>query len=297
MRVDVLGLQAFIAIADHGSFVAAARALNLSQTALSHRIGKIETELGLPLFVRTTRKLALTKEGLALLPRARRAIDDLEGAIAELRRLGELRQREIIVGAIPSLVIGVLAGALGSFAEEMPGIRVLVRDGYDYYVDDQVNGGQAEFGLTVRRGTHAELDFEPVAVEHFEAVCREDHPLAARASVDWEELRAHVLIGNSVVDAALRHNRSLAEWAYQAENVSTAIALVQAGLGITVVPGFQLAQPGLRGLKSLDVVDPSVKREVGFIFRPDIVLSQPARLLMEHIRMRLEKLAPRISAD
>jgi len=290
MRVDVLGLQAFIAIADHGSFVAAARALNLSQTALSHRIGKIEAELGLPLLVRTTRKLALTKEGLALLPRARRAIDDLEGAVAELKQLGQLRQREIVVGCIPSLATGVLAGVLEAFAAEVSGIRVRVIEGADYYVDDSVLGGQAEFGLTVRRGTHAELDFEAVVVEPFKAVCRDDHPLAARGAVTWVELADHPLIGNSVVDAALRHDRSLADWTFQAENVSTAMGFAQAGLGVTVVPGFQLAQPGYPALKSLDVTDPPVRRAVGFITRPDVPMSEPALRLMRHVRARLTSL-------
>jgi DNA-binding transcriptional LysR family regulator len=290
MRVDVLGLQAFIAIAEHGSFMAAAKSLSLSQTALSHRIGKIEAELGLQLFVRTTRKLALTREGLALLPRARRALDDLENAMTELKQLGQLRRREITVGCIPSLANSVVANALPRFAKVMPEVRVRVLDGYATAIASQVNGGQAEFGLVVRQGTHFELEFIPVASERFVAVCPEDHPLAGRSSISWDELARHPVIANSVVIQALRNTRAIVDWAYRVENISTALSFVKHGLGVTLVPAFQNSQPDYQGLRSLAVTDPEVTRQVGFLTRPDMPLSRASTVLMELIEEQLREM-------
>ncbi|NJN00799.1 MAG: LysR family transcriptional regulator [Aquincola sp.] len=85
MRIDVLGLQAFVSIAERGSFHGAATHLSLSQTALSHRIRKLEESLATQLFVRTTRQVTLTPAGAALLPRARTIFEDLGKAIGEVR--------------------------------------------------------------------------------------------------------------------------------------------------------------------------------------------------------------------
>ncbi len=82
MRIDFPGLQAFLSIAEQGSFSRAAAHLNLSQTALSHRIKKLEEDLGFQLLARTTRQVALTPAGLELLPTARRMI----GEFSELHR-------------------------------------------------------------------------------------------------------------------------------------------------------------------------------------------------------------------
>jgi DNA-binding transcriptional LysR family regulator len=74
MRVDYLGLEAFIAVAEVGSFSKAAERLNLTQTALSHRIRKIEADLGTRLLVRTSRDVSLTIAGQNLLPKVRAQI-------------------------------------------------------------------------------------------------------------------------------------------------------------------------------------------------------------------------------
>ena len=71
-RIDYIGLEAFIAIAQLGTFARAADHLNLSQTALSHRIRKLEADIGMRLLLRTTREVSLTEAGQELLPVAPR---------------------------------------------------------------------------------------------------------------------------------------------------------------------------------------------------------------------------------
>jgi DNA-binding transcriptional LysR family regulator len=85
MRIDFLGLQAFVSVAERGSFLRAAAHLNLSQTALSHRMKKFEEDLGVALFVRTTRQVSLTAVGLELLPRACALLDELSDTLEGVR--------------------------------------------------------------------------------------------------------------------------------------------------------------------------------------------------------------------
>jgi len=89
MKLDTLGVQALIAIADEGTFLRAAGALHITQTALTRRLQNLEAALGVKLVERTTRSVALTRIGLDFLPRARRLIADLGAALTEIRETGK----------------------------------------------------------------------------------------------------------------------------------------------------------------------------------------------------------------
>ena len=165
--------------------------------------------------------------------------------------------------------------------------------GYARVIATQVNGGEVEFGLAVRMGTHYELDFKPVMTEHFVAVCRRDHPLADRGSVSWDELSEQCLIGNTVINSALRMSSNQPYWDFEAEQISTAVSFVKHGLGITLLPEFEQQQPGYQDLRTLRVTGPGVSREVGFITRPDMPLSRPASVLMDLIAAQFQVVAQR----
>ncbi|MFZ4532668.1 MAG: LysR family transcriptional regulator, partial [Alsobacter sp.] len=97
MRVDFLGLEAFLSIADRGSFHRAAAHLNLSQTALSHRMKKLEDDLGIKLLARSTRQVSLTPAGQDLLPKARHIIEEISESFASLRAQGKARQETLAI--------------------------------------------------------------------------------------------------------------------------------------------------------------------------------------------------------
>jgi DNA-binding transcriptional LysR family regulator len=81
-RPDFLGLEAFVAVAERGSFRLAAAHLGITQTALSHRMRKLESYLGVSLLHRTTRRVSITPSGLSLLPRAKALIEDAQRTFA-----------------------------------------------------------------------------------------------------------------------------------------------------------------------------------------------------------------------
>lgn len=89
MAIDFLGIQAFLAVAECGSSALAAERLHLTQTAISHRMRKLEESLGAQLVVRTSRGIALTQAGEALLPRARAPLEQLEASCDAARRHGQ----------------------------------------------------------------------------------------------------------------------------------------------------------------------------------------------------------------
>jgi DNA-binding transcriptional LysR family regulator len=102
MHLDFLGLQAFLSIAERGSFRSAALHLNLSQTAVSHRIRKLEDELGIKLLARTTRDISLTRAGIELLPKAQKAIAELEQSFDDLKQQGARRRERLDIACLPA---------------------------------------------------------------------------------------------------------------------------------------------------------------------------------------------------
>jgi len=287
IQIDIKGLEAFIAIADAGSFMGAAERLNLSQTALSHRIAKLEADLGVTLIARTSRRLSLTAEGIALLPRARASIGELSILIGDLRHRGEVRRRQITFGCVPTLAASVLVPILDRFAADHPNVRVRVHDGYATTLAQMVRTAQLDFALMVSRGTHFETVFDPLRREGFVVLCPANHPLAPRTSLRFADLDGHSLIGNSVIADALRDIDDRLDWRFRVENVSTAVSLVEAGLGVTLVPALASGLPSRSRLAAVPVAEPGVSRRIGLVTRPDMPLAPAAAALVGMMRAAL----------
>ena len=113
INFDLQQLQAFVAVAERGSFRAAAEQIHLSAPALSRRIDKLETILGARLFNRTTRAVELTSMGRVFLERARAALDDLEFAILGISDIAASSSGRLTVACVPSAAIHFLPSVLG----------------------------------------------------------------------------------------------------------------------------------------------------------------------------------------
>ena len=118
------GLRAFEAAARHLSFTLAASELNVTQTAISHQIRRLEEQLGITLFVRGNRALALTREAQGFLPSVRTAFDDLRRATARLRR--PERDGVLTVSTTASLAAKWLVTRVAAFQDAHPGIEVRI---------------------------------------------------------------------------------------------------------------------------------------------------------------------------
>ena len=118
------GLRAFEAAARHLSFTRAADELNVTQTAISHQIRRLEEQLGLKLFVRRNRALALTREAESYLPAVRAAFEDLRRATQRLKR--PQRDGLLTVSTLASLAAKWLLPRVVAFQEAHPGLEVRV---------------------------------------------------------------------------------------------------------------------------------------------------------------------------
>ncbi|CAN5150267.1 LysR family transcriptional regulator [soil metagenome] len=290
MRIDFLGLQAFLSIAERGSFSRAAVHLNLSQTALSHRIKKLEEDLGLQLLARTTRQVALTPAGLDLLPTARKIIGELSDAIEGLRERGRRHQERIAIGCLPTIAAYHLPRVLNEFNALHPGVSVKIHDNSAAEIATLVQSGQAEFGVTIIAMNIWDLAVTPLIKERFVLLCTKDSEFAKRRFVAWSNLQATPLIrispqaGNrALIDDALGRRRDALNWRYEVQHLQTAVGMVLENLGAAVVPDIAVKTGGTTGLIALPLRNPSVSRTLGIVVKRDLPLSRPSQTLIELI--------------
>ena len=286
MKLDVLGMQAFVAVADEGGFGRAAEVLHLTQAALTRRVQNLERQLGVTLLDRTTRSMALTSLGRDFLPRARRLLGDLSAALLEIRETGDAMRGNVTIACVPTAGVRYLPGVIRRYAAKHPENRVRILDHASADVAEAVLRREAEFGINVAGPQHPDLVALPLFKDRFVLVCRADHALAKRRSLAWKDLEPHPLIymgaisGNRhLLDAALAGHPLTLRFQFEVQRSSTALGMVAEGLGAAVVPALAL-QPGTYpDLRIVALRRPMVSRTLVLLTRRNASLSPAARAL------------------
>lgn len=269
MKIDFDGVQAFVAVADLSGFGKAARELHITQTALTRRIQKLEAYLGLKLLDRTTRSVDLTPVGRDFLPQARAIVQEMTSAVERLKDLSQHARGTLALACIASVSSHVLPELLKTYGERYPGNRVRLLDGSSTEVRDAVLGGQAELGIAVQGDAHPQLAEAPLFADPLVFVCRAPHPLHARKSVTWDDMRGIALVGVSsfvatrvFLDYQLARRGIRLERSIEVQHHATAVNLVAAGLGGAILPASVLREGDRPGVRRIPLVQPVVRRKV-----------------------------------
>ncbi|MCO1581013.1 LysR family transcriptional regulator [Crossiella sp. SN42] len=189
-EVEVRELRYFRAVAEQLNFSRAAAGLGIAQPALSRAIRQLERRLGVPLFLRDTRRVELTDAGQALLTETGRVLDALSAAVHRTRRAG---------APTPTVVITAKAGVATELLRRMvtahaalpdaPRVEVVI-SGYGEQTA-MLRDGRADLALIGSPAEHTGFDVEPLLCEPRVAALPLGHPLAARAVLDCADLRGH----------------------------------------------------------------------------------------------------------
>ncbi|MCB1754872.1 MAG: LysR family transcriptional regulator [Gammaproteobacteria bacterium] len=191
-RVKLQQLRTVLAVADHDSLLQAANALGLSQPAVTKALHELESELGVELFVRTSRGTYPTEYGRLLAARARIIFSQLARASDELFDLRDGFSGHVRVGTLIAGAASLLPMAIVALQQTYPGIRVLVTEGTYEQLVPQLRQGTLDL-LLGRLPAHRyreELDVEPLYQERVEFVVRPEHPSLAMEAPALESLRA-----------------------------------------------------------------------------------------------------------
>nr|WP_235913846.1 LysR family transcriptional regulator [Pseudoroseomonas coralli] len=287
MHLDLPGLEAFLAVADLGSFQRAAARLGISQPALTRRLQRLEQIVGQELLLRRSRPVRLSPAGAALLPEAQGALAQLADALR--RAGGRAETQDVAFGCLPTLAVRYLGPLLARHRRHWRG-EVIVYDLSGAEIRNMLQEGRLDFALAALGPEHWDVESIPLLEEPFFLVCPAGHRLAGRAAVAWGELAKEPLVSigplsenRRIIEAALRRARVAAPWRIEVRHLSTAVALVAAGAGLTALPASAIAGRAGEGVVAVPLVEPALTRRIGLLRRRDRAPSPAARDLMEQI--------------
>jgi DNA-binding transcriptional LysR family regulator len=293
MKIDILGVQAFVAIADKGSFQNAADSLHVTQTAITQRLRKLEDFLGVTLVERTTRSIALSLIGRDFLPQARRLLEELGDALLEIRETGKAERGDVSIACVPTVGVQYLPRIMQEYSARYPNNRIKILDHASSAVADAVLRREAEFGINIAGAHHPELATMPLLEDQYVLICHEDHPLAKRKRVAWKQLLPYPLIfagqvsGNrALLDTALGANGLGLQSFYEVQRSSTAVGLVAEGIAAAVVPRLAVQKGAYPNIRTIELVDPVVSRALVLVVRKTARLSPAAQALFDMIKGR-----------
>jgi LysR family carnitine catabolism transcriptional activator len=288
MNLKLRQLQGFAAAATHGSFSAAARELTMTQPAFSQLVRELESSLRVKLFERTTRRIELTDAGRRFLAMIRRPLDDLDDAYRIAREMAAGTRGRIAFSSLPSVAFGLVTMALARFKALHPGITVRLIEDQDFNIAEKVLHREVDFGIGTLKTPHEELAFRELLPDELQAVYPARHPLAAKRRITWRDLAAGPLVllpRQSSVRALVEQGCAAAGVArepdYEVANMVTALSMVRAGLGVTVMPHMVLAELNMKGLAAGCIHDPRPVRSIGIVTRRDRPLSPAAAAYVE----------------
>jgi DNA-binding transcriptional LysR family regulator len=279
-------LRAFAAVADTGSFTAAAGRLHLTQSALSVLVRELERDLGARLFDRHTRRVLLTEAGHQLLPSVTRALAELEQAAAGVHALRDKRRGRLRL-AMPQLMASTLgARAIAAFHQRHPGVDIELHDTFTDQLVARVLSGEAELAIGVEVPSTADIERRVLLRDRHWLVCPPAHALAQRPQVRWKELQHEPFISPTRdfvrwLDPLLSPRGLLPVPAYTVAHVSTALGLVAAGLGVTLVPTYGRALATAWGLVLRPLVAPVFERDVQIYSAPGRTLTPAATAFVD----------------
>ena len=272
--IELKHLRSFVAVAQERNFTRAAERLHLAQPALSVHIRQLEERMGVQLIERTTRRVALTPAGEALLERSRALLDGVAEAIqlardAALGRTGRLR-----VGLLATAALDLTPIALRAFAADVPGAQVSVHDVRFEDPSGGVRDGDTDIALIWTPVDERGLDVEPLFDEPRVAVLAADHALAARERLTVDDLLDQPWPGSQSADPVAEAFWTLAEERGGPPSTTVPISgfddllvAIRAGLAIDTVPAAIA-----RGLPFENIVT----REVEGLRPAGVALCRPA---------------------
>jgi len=286
-------LLAIVALAEYGSFVAAASYLKTSQPALTRAVKRVERTLGVTLFARNTRRVEITTAGREFVAVAERILDELQVSVRGLSEAIKERRGRITVSTYSAFAVHVLPDLVQRYLETLPSMEVRILEGRQSEINENVRNGTAEFGVGYVDIMPDTLGSELLRREPLLVVMPAAHALAVRKRqrVRLEELRDEALISppsdtylRRLVDGAAASAGITLHYAVIVERLLSLIGHVRAGVGIAVIPEGVLPPKPWKDVEAALLVEPSLTVSVGLITLPSRYLTPAAANMMALIR-------------
>jgi len=272
--MELRQVEYVVGAVDHGGFSHAARALHVTQPALSEGIARLEAELGVPLFHRVGRRAILSAVGAAFLEPARQLLRDRTVLMTTIAAVAGLKAGTLDLVALPTLAVDPLSPLVGAFRHAHPQIVVHIDQPEDAAaVATRVRSGQSEIGLAELPINEPGLVSEQLVEQELVVALPPSSPLAGRRRLTIRDLATVPLIttatGTSMrdlIDAAFAVEGLSPTIAVESEQREAIVALVRAGAGASILPRPVADAARESGVVTV-ALSPPVRRAIGLVWR------------------------------
>lgn len=307
MNVTLRQLRVFRLVASGRNFSRAGDQVGLTQPAVSRAIFELESQLGLKLLDRTTREVALTEAGQSLAARLDRLLDELDQTLQGVAGLADAQGGKVRVASSPTLSAHLMPGCIAACTRQAPAVQFMLLDRIQQDVLDSVRSGEVDFGMVIEPSSTADLEYEIILNDPFVLVTLPDHPLAQKKRLHWHALDGASLVlldhasgSRRLIDDALESHGARCAVKQELGHPTTVFGMVEAGIGISVMPALSVPPAGLNGLAVRPLV-PTVQRAIMLIQRRNRTLTPIAQkvwgIVRETVALSLVRRAPAGGAD
>jgi LysR family transcriptional regulator, carnitine catabolism transcriptional activator len=292
INISMRDIETILVLGRTLNFRQSANQLHLSQSALSTQVKRIEDDLGVQLFDRTTRTVRLTTAGKVFLEQAvvlrnvfRDALDAIGGAASGARG-------RVAVAALPSLAATLLPPVLMKYHHAYPEVELKVYDTLSGAAFDLVRSGEVDFALTAADPQQADLQYDPLMSDRFVLLIPANHRLAgAKGPIRWADTvdephvsMTHASSVRQYAEWAFLQNRVRFQPSFEAEHLTTIAAMVECGFGVAALPQIAADLVGHGRVVQRQLTAPLTKRSIGLVTPRSRTLSPTAAALLATLR-------------
>src|SRR5688572_17995978 len=296
--MDIRQLEVIRAVSEKGSFTAAARVLNVSQSAVSRQVLLLEEEMGEPLFLRLGRTVRPTAAGTALVDLSRRVLADVRETTASIVEQHQTLAGTLHLGGGMTVCLHVFPSLLKEFRRRHPRVEVKITTGSTPHLLEGLRGGVLDVGLLTLPVDGTDLVQVPVMREELLLVMPPGHKLAARRQITPLHLVGYPWVlferGSStrqVIDEMMRGDGIRPRIVMETENVEILKALTRIGMGLTILPYQAIAREVRDGtLRCKRIAGVTMVRETGWVY----VRGARVPRIVQHAFDALRRTMPRL---
>jgi|SRR5579862_1635818 len=287
MELNLRHARAYVCVAQLRSFTRAAELLHISQPALTVQIRKLEETLRCRLLDRNSRSVELTRIGRELLPTLRRTLQETDAILANTHAQSSGRLGTVRVASLPSFAASFLPDAILACSKRSPGLGFVVRDAVAGRVEQLVRNEEVDLGITGDNLADNEVDVLHQVQDRLCLVYPANHRIGQRRSIKLKDIIDLPLVltdpatsVRAVVDRAFLALGRVPVMACETTYMMTAVAMVRAGLGVTILPALAREIRAERGLVSRPIDDPAFARKVSIIKKRNRTLPPAAEAFL-----------------
>jgi len=289
--MDINQLEVFLAVAQERSFSRAAETLHRTQPAVSQSIRRLETELGEPLFDRSSKDGTLTAAGRVLLDFSQQMLNLRHHAHSAIRELRDLHRGKLSLGANEYTVMSLLP-LMPIFRARHPHIKIEIKRSLASRIPGEIMGRDVEIGVVSFKPNDAAIKSLSIGLDELALVVAPSHPLAGNQVVSVRELGAESFIAHNVpspyrekVIKTFEKHRTPLNISMEMPTLESIKRLVEEGLGIALIPRLAAHIEIERGqLAGLVVREMKFERKLHLIYRKGATLSHAAKAFLRVAR-------------